>query len=60
VYTAGGGTQSLLQQSSTDGWSYDDPNNPTKVILNGPTCESVKADVGGKINIVLGCRTIIL
>jgi hypothetical protein len=38
------------------GWHYDDPKNPTKIILCQSTCDSVQQK-SGKIDIVLGCDT---
>lgn len=38
-----------------DGWYYDDNLAPTKLILCPATCTTVKADQGGKIDILLGC-----
>jgi hypothetical protein len=55
----GTGGKSVLSQDGQDGWTYDDPANPTKVVLHGPTCDRVKADPAGKVSIVLGCKTIL-
>ncbi|MEO6576461.1 MAG: vWA domain-containing protein, partial [Polyangiaceae bacterium] len=59
VFTNGGGMKSVVPPDATNGWSYDDPKNPTKVILNGASCAAAKADASGKITVVLGCKTII-
>lgn len=59
VYTDGSGAESVLPESATDGWSYDDPANPHEVILRGATCDRVKADRNGKVDIVLGCETVL-
>ena len=37
------------------GWRYDDPKKPTKVILCDATCDVVKADPGGKIDVQFAC-----
>jgi Mg-chelatase subunit ChlD len=58
IYTDQNGTQHVLVQDGTNGWTYDDPNNPTKVILHGGDCDEVKNDPKGKISIVLGCKTV--
>jgi von Willebrand factor type A domain len=58
LYTDGGGTQHVLVQDGSNGWSYDNPQNPSKVILHGSDCDTVKADPKGKVEIVLGCATI--
>jgi hypothetical protein len=56
-YTDGQGNKSTVLQDPQDGWSYDDPNAPTRVILNGQACERFKADSSAKVEIVLGCAT---
>jgi hypothetical protein len=58
VMTSGAGTDSTLPQNPTDGWSYDDPTNPTKVTLKGKSCDALKADPAAKIKIVVGCKTV--
>ncbi len=39
------------------GWHYDDPTNPSKIILCGTTCDAVQKDKSGKVDIVFGCVT---
>jgi hypothetical protein len=59
IYTEGGsGKRTIVPNDGVNGWSYDNPTNPTKVILHGQACNNAKADVAGKITVVLGCRTI--
>lgn len=57
VYTDGSGKESTLSKDPNNGWSYDNDAAPTKVTLNGPACNTLKADPKGKITIVLGCKT---
>ena len=57
VYTDGSGVDHSFVQDPQNGWSYDDPKNPTKVILHGTDCDEVKGDPKGKIKIILGCTT---
>ncbi len=59
VYSASDGTQTVLPQSGTDGWSFDNASDPKKVILIGPACERVKRDPNAKVDIVIGCLTIV-
>jgi hypothetical protein len=47
-----------VPQSSTDGWSYNDPSNPTEIIFNGAACTNLKNDPSASVQIVLGCATI--
>jgi hypothetical protein len=42
-----------------EGWRYDDPANPTTIVLCPATCDALKKDFGAKIEILLGCHTII-
>lgn len=57
VYTAGDGAQSQIAADASNGWTFDDPNAPTKVILNGNACTQLKADVDASVQIVIGCPT---
>lgn len=61
-FTPKGGTSSEVLQDNNkpcdqgaDGWQWD--ATKTKVLLCGATCDKVKADDGGKIDIVVGCQT---
>jgi len=42
------------------GWYYDDLDNPTRIIACEQTCTTIQASETGKINILLGCGTILL
>jgi hypothetical protein len=52
------GDASSCAQAPTSGWYFDDPNQPTKVILCGGACDMVKADDRGQVNVVFGCPRI--
>jgi hypothetical protein len=39
------------------GWHYDDPMNPTEVELCPSSCDEVRQDHGGRIDVVFGCAT---
>ena len=58
VYTSGAGQSTQINQDGTNGWTYDNPTAPTKVILHGTSCSALKADPNGKVKIVLGCKTV--
>ncbi len=62
-YTKGGTTSAAtLPQDPTcagPGWKYDDPANPTRIVLCPSTCAEVRADFKAKVDILLGCRTIV-
>lgn len=57
-YTSGAGVVSQIKQEEVDGWTYDDPGSPTKVILHGTSCTTLKEDAEGKVRIILGCKTV--
>lgn len=43
-----------------EGWFYDDPMMPTRILLCPSTCSRVTADDAGSVNIALGCETLII
>jgi len=43
------------QSCTSPGWRYDDPKKPAKVILCDATCNVVKTDPGGKIDVHFAC-----
>jgi hypothetical protein len=43
--------------ASGDGWYYDDPMKPTKILLCASSCSKVSADHMGKMDILIGCQT---
>ncbi len=44
-------------QDPANGWTYNNPSNPTQIILNGTACANLKSDPTASVNIVLGCAT---
>jgi hypothetical protein len=42
----------------TGGWYYDDPNQPTKILLCSASCNAVQSDAKATVEVVLGCATI--
>jgi hypothetical protein len=63
-YTPGGGAQSTLTQVAGDsacaagGWYYDNPVNPSRIVLCKSTCDTVTADPKASLEILLGCATV--
>lgn len=49
----------LPQNQACDGpgWTYDDPIEPSLIVLCPATCADIKADLTAKIDILLGCET---
>jgi hypothetical protein len=45
--------------ASGNAWYYDDPANPTQILLCDSTCTFVQGDAAGQISITLGCATIV-
>ncbi|MFZ6178652.1 hypothetical protein [Nannocystis pusilla] len=43
----------------SDGWYYDDEQNPTKIFVCPQTCAKIQGVPDAKINIEFGCETII-
>ncbi len=43
--------------TASGGWYYDDPKNPTRILLCPTTCDAVGKDKTGKVDIALGCAT---
>jgi hypothetical protein len=41
-----------------DGWYYDNPDAPTRVVACPKTCARVSTDMGGQIDLIFGCMTI--
>jgi hypothetical protein len=59
VFVNNYGVKSVVLEDPQDGWTYDNAQNPTKVILNGKSCDALKANVHGSVSFVLGCQTIV-
>lgn len=57
VLVDGAGNETQLPADADNGWTYDDPADPSKVILNGSACGDLKADPAAKVTIVVGCPT---
>ncbi|MBN1653162.1 MAG: hypothetical protein JXA30_05240 [Deltaproteobacteria bacterium] len=43
-----------------EGWRYDDPNSPSKVILCPAACTTVQNDMNAAIDVKFGCETQLL
>jgi hypothetical protein len=67
AYTKGGTQDQVVIPKATgglpcagEGWVYDDQAHPSKVILCDGTCSTLQRDRMAAIEIVFGCRTIIV
>jgi hypothetical protein len=56
--SGGNGQKTGVVNDSVNGWSFDDPSNPTQVILHGDACAAVKADQHASVELILGCPTV--
>ncbi|XXS75756.1 vWA domain-containing protein [Sorangium sp. So ce131] len=64
LYTASGAnTPTELTYDQTcateDAWRYDEPANPTQIVLCGSACATVQADVGAVLNVDFTCESVI-
>jgi hypothetical protein len=59
VFTDSLGVQVVVPADPVDGWTYDNPASPSKVVLNGKSCSDMKANTLGKVVVVLGCKTLV-
>ena len=50
------GNKVEVPKDDENGWSFDDPDAPTKVILNGEACSASNGIVSGRVDVVLGCK----
>lgn len=41
------------------GWYYDDPADPTKILMCPATCDLLQSGVGGRVDVVFGCETVV-
>ena len=63
----GGGTETIpnvgtFDRCTMDGWYYegDDPMNPERIVLCPNTCRRLESDVEGRVDIALGCATLLI
>jgi len=65
LFTPGGSTTyETIPQTTKDkcdggGWYYDDPDHPKVIVLCPSTCTQFKVDLSGKVDIMLGCKTVV-
>jgi hypothetical protein len=63
IHTPSGGTDNTLgyvpdlASCKPSSWYYDNPTTPAKILLCPETCDVVKPDQGGKVQISVGCAT---
>ena len=52
VVTDGAGNQTPVVADATDGWTFDSPQNPQKIVLHGASCAAFKT---AEIEIITAC-----
>lgn len=61
VLTQTDGSERVLGYSkecgSADGWRYDDPAKPTRVLLCQSACDAARSSSLGKVSLAFGCKT---
>jgi hypothetical protein len=64
-FTPDGGTQQVIPQVGAEsacgtepGWYYDDPLNPSQILLCPATCDLVQ-HTKGTVDVIIGCETIV-
>ena len=55
VMTNKDGKTTKIPKDPENGWTFDDPSNPTKVVLHGEACSLSKGTASGRVEVVLGC-----
>ncbi|WP_394834667.1 VWA domain-containing protein [Pendulispora rubella] len=49
----------LIVQDAANGWTYDDAQNPTRVLLHGESCQAVSSAREANLRVILGCKTVV-
>jgi hypothetical protein len=60
LLTPGGGKTKILPQNPAcngEGWQYDKPVMPERIVFCPSSCQALKADFSAKVQILLGCKT---
>ncbi len=50
------GVATPIPKDAENGWSFDDDESPTKVVLRGTSCSAVTGVPSGRVDVELGCR----
>jgi hypothetical protein len=62
--TSGAGAKAAIKQSQGcadgAGWEYDNPAKPSRIKLCDAACTRIKNDQKSKIDVVLGCDTLVV
>jgi hypothetical protein len=50
------GNKLALDKDPDNGWSFDDEQNPTKIVLKGDACSASSGTLSGRVDVVVGCK----
>lgn len=50
------GNRTKVEKDDENGWSFDNPEDPSKVVLNGDACSASNGTVAGRVDVTIGCR----
>lgn len=53
------GTVTRIRKDNVDGWSFDDEQNPKRILLNGMACDEVSQLVTGRLTVNFGCAPLL-
>jgi uncharacterized protein YegL len=56
TYVDDKGVEKPIAPDAANGWTYDDPMNPTRLILNGAACVQARSSSKGKTKVKMGCK----
>ncbi len=66
-YTPGGGTQETIpnvgsfDRCTGEGWYYEgDPTDPERIVLCPNTCRRLEGDAAGRVDLAVGCATVLI
>ncbi len=50
-----GDVQEILPEDPSNGWTFDNPANPTSIILNGSECATIDSNPATNVFAIVGC-----
>ncbi|AKV04282.1 hypothetical protein AKJ09_10945 [Labilithrix luteola] len=50
------GGEISIPKDDLNGWSFDDPQNPTKIVVHGNACSATTGAPSGRVDVVIGCK----
>ncbi len=50
------GNETSIPKDDVNGWSFDDPQNPKKIVVHGNACSATTGAPSGRVDVVIGCR----